>query len=266
MDPNIIIQTLVSIQGEGSGIGRPILLIRFAGCNLKCTFCDSSWTNNNELKYSIFSEENCKTPFKVLTSDIKDYVDYIYEVFLDKYNIETVLFTGGETFLNIDFIKDFINSCDSMDYFNTYEIETNGTLLHEHGDFIRDYKEKIQLNISPKPYEYFDRYGVGFKRTLKYITEDIFNSSYAIKNSFLKFVYSKEMEKSILSFIKKFNPSLPIYMSSLTPQNGSQNFIENYRNNCLDTLNFCLETGYRYSPREHVFLFGDNREEFESLA
>jgi 7-carboxy-7-deazaguanine synthase len=30
-----------SIQGEGSQTGRPVVFIRFSGCNLKCKFCDT---------------------------------------------------------------------------------------------------------------------------------------------------------------------------------------------------------------------------------
>lgn len=265
MDKNIVTQTLVSIQGEGKGVGKPILLIRFGGCQLACSMCDSSWTNK-DIYCSEFSETNCKTPFKVERQSINNFVNYIQYKFLDKYEIETVLFTGGETFLNVELMALFIDSCSTMNYFKTYEIETNGLLLYDNMDFLNTYKDVIQLNISPKPQYYYDMYDERFKKVLKYISEDVFSNSYKIKDSFLKFVYHPDFQEKILSFIKKFNPQLPIYMSSFTPQHGSENFLEHYRLSCLETLDFCLQTGYRYSPREHVFLFGENREEFDSLA
>jgi len=266
---SIITQTLVSVQGEGYGIGKPILLIRFGGCNFTCSFCDSSWTNRY-IDCDTFSPlKNNKTPFIVDIINIDLYVNFIQKTFLDKYNIKTVLFTGGEPFQNLEFIRNFINISDSMDYFDLYEIETNGSLLFENLNFIIDYKDRLQLNISPKQTEYFESYTLGFKNVLNYINR-IYELS-PLKNSSLKFVYRRDLEEDIISFIKKFKPDLPIYMMPLTPENNCEtqedidNFRETWRLSCLDTVEFCLKTGYRYSAREHVFLFGTNREEFESL-
>ena len=255
-----IVQTLVSIQGEGAGIGKPILLIRTGGCNLSCSFCDTKWANK-KIKCDPFSINNTETPFILNQTNLQQYLDFIFEKFLNKYNIKTVLITGGEPFLNTDFISTFINTTN----FDTYEIETNGTFSYDDEfGFIEEYSGEIQLNISPKVSQYKNKYGNDFKWLLDYLRLHK-NKKMNISNSFLKFVYAKDLETDILDFIKKFKPKIPIYMSSLTPQNGSKKFLETYRKSCLDTLEFCLKTGYLYSPREHVFLFGDNREEFESL-
>lgn len=266
MKPVKIMQTLVSIQGEGSGVGRPILLIRLGGCNLACPFCDSKWANKDGLYDLFMNDEEIKTPFRLDHSDVANYLEYVYKKFLSKYNIKTVLFTGGEPFLkeNVYFMDKFIEESKKMKYFNLYEIETNGTLLYNNLHFLDKYDDLIQLNISPKVSHFFNEYTTEFKDVLTHL----FCSQY---KAALKFVYSNDMESDILYFIKKFNPKIPIYMSSLTPTNEAQSddewndFLEKYRHNCLDTVEFCLKTGYLYSPREHVFLFGANREEFESL-
>lgn len=56
-----------SIQGEGAFTGAAMIFIRFAGCNLRCDFCDTkeSWNNGKEMsiddilieigKYTCFS-------------------------------------------------------------------------------------------------------------------------------------------------------------------------------------------------------------------
>jgi 7-carboxy-7-deazaguanine synthase len=44
-----IIEIFDSIQGEGSWMGIPVSFIRFAGCNLHCSFCDTkdSWNSGS---------------------------------------------------------------------------------------------------------------------------------------------------------------------------------------------------------------------------
>ena len=40
-----------SIQGEGLRQGEPTIFVRFAGCNLRCTFCDTkyAWTGRPKI-------------------------------------------------------------------------------------------------------------------------------------------------------------------------------------------------------------------------
>jgi len=49
-----ICELFYSIQGESSYAGYPCFFIRFAGCNLRCTFCDTRYAYEGEhLPYSI---------------------------------------------------------------------------------------------------------------------------------------------------------------------------------------------------------------------
>lgn len=53
--PLILCENFLSVEGEGAWIGRPVTLIRFSGCNLRCTFCDtkfSSWWTNDQYSKS----------------------------------------------------------------------------------------------------------------------------------------------------------------------------------------------------------------------
>lgn len=40
-----VVERFVSINGEGPRAGRLAAFIRFAGCNLACSWCDTSWAN-----------------------------------------------------------------------------------------------------------------------------------------------------------------------------------------------------------------------------
>ena len=39
-----IIEVYASIQGESTAAGRPCVFVRLAGCDLRCTYCDSEFT------------------------------------------------------------------------------------------------------------------------------------------------------------------------------------------------------------------------------
>lgn len=88
-----------SLQGEGRNTGRAAIFIRFAGCNLKCPFCDTDFSQYEEM------------------SD-KDILNRI-----KPYPSRFVVLTGGEPSLQVDrLLVDLLHS-------HGYELamETNGT-------------------------------------------------------------------------------------------------------------------------------------------
>ncbi len=38
-----VVEKFVSINGEGRRAGQLAIFIRFAGCNLNCSYCDTLW-------------------------------------------------------------------------------------------------------------------------------------------------------------------------------------------------------------------------------
>lgn len=120
-----VAEKFVSINGEGVRAGELAVFIRFAGCNLKCGYCDTKWANAVD------------APAEKMES--KDILDYILST-----GVKNVTLTGGEPLLRQE-MSELIDTLMSAGL--RVEIETNGSIhLREFADrvyrpvFTMDYK------------------------------------------------------------------------------------------------------------------------------
>ena len=51
-----VVEKFISINGEGTKAGQLAVFIRFAGCNLNCSYCDTTWANEPDVKYEEMTE------------------------------------------------------------------------------------------------------------------------------------------------------------------------------------------------------------------
>jgi len=277
----IISQVCTTVQGEGPSAGEPCLLIRLGNCNLNCDFCDTKWTNNLKLN----EVPNIKTtidslPIKIETNEEMKLFMELCAIHIKEYNISRVLITGGEPFMNNEFLKMLLVSLRENLDIKIVEIETNGILLDEQF-FNRNFPPvNIQLNISPKLNS--DYYPSIIVKGVEYIIE-LFKIKNRLLNDLLgvypyslsanyKFVYSKDVENDITKFIEEVNPQVPISIMPLTPDYLTYadefTFIQDFRDSCYDSIDYCLRTNYSFSARLHVFVFNNfkHRNEFEDIV
>lgn len=100
-----IAEMFSSINGEGTHAGQLAFFIRFTGCNLNCSYCDTKWANVPN------------APFTEMTAD-----EILSEV--KKSGIKNVTVTGGEPLIQPNIIPLLEMLCGDGHY---VEIETNGS-------------------------------------------------------------------------------------------------------------------------------------------
>lgn len=263
-DQLCIVQTIPTIQGEGINTGVPSLLIRIAGCNLSCSFCDTKWANKKNV-------EQKDSSITLTDENINDYYSKILNLHR-AHKLSNVMITGGEPLLYTtnSIFQNLLIFC--LNTFDKVEIETNGVYLDDLVFSIQEWAvgniNNLQLNISPKlntawypdPSE-FNR----MKINCKCISETN-NIPYCFK--FVDNGKSVESRSFMEQFISDIHADpKKIFLMPLTPPRPSVGesyleYIGQYRINCSHTLKYCMETGYRFVPRIHVFLFEDEFEKF----
>ncbi|MDR2818599.1 MAG: 7-carboxy-7-deazaguanine synthase QueE [Endomicrobium sp.] len=115
-----VYEIFFSFQGEGLYTGLPQVFLRFAGCNLKCRYCDTSYSTviSKKAKY-LSSDEILKKIYSVYTKNKSTF----NRLDIDKPSISI---TGGEPLIYVDFLKELLPKiCEKG--FSVY-LETNGTL------------------------------------------------------------------------------------------------------------------------------------------
>lgn len=113
-------EVFASIQGEGPYVGYKQLFIRFCGCNLSCTYCDTDFSAKSSKEYT---------------------VDELIKIIEKNKDCHSVSLTGGEPLLATGFLKEFLPKCPIPVY-----LETNATLAGEVKEII-DYIDYISADI-----------------------------------------------------------------------------------------------------------------------
>ena len=102
-----LVERFCSINGAGRWAGELAVFLRFPGCNLRCTYCDTMWAN----------EPDCPTESLTLP-EILEYVQ--------QQGTSHVTVTGGEPLLQegMGALLEALSALPNMQV----EVETNGSV------------------------------------------------------------------------------------------------------------------------------------------
>ncbi len=102
-----VLEIFPSLQGEGPYAGIKQLFIRFAGCNLTCSFCDVAGQKYSQIR--IFD-------FLSLLKELEKIGEFRF--------FHSLSLTGGEPLQQVKFLKEFLPRLKKLKIY----LETNGTL------------------------------------------------------------------------------------------------------------------------------------------
>ncbi|BEP28876.1 putative 7-carboxy-7-deazaguanine synthase QueE [Helicovermis profundi] len=206
-----IVEKFVSINGEGKKGGELAVFIRFKGCNLNCSYCDTKWANKDDAVFESMTKE-----------EIYDYIK--------KTNVKNVTLTGGEPLIQENILKliDFLLKDELIEL----EIETNGSVD------ISLFRE----NISSKRLSFTIDYKSISSGMNKYMFLD--NLKYVRNNDTVKFVCGSDEDLLDMYFvIKKYKLDLTtsVYISSVFGEIKPKRIVEFMIDKNLNNVRFQIQ-------------------------
>ena len=221
-----VIETFVSIQGEGPFCCRRSLFIRLAGCNLRCPFCDTkySWDPRAGKEYSV--------------------KDLVYQAVMS--NVRLVVVTGGEPLLQWRGVEKLWKEILKLGI--KTQVETNGTLPFPFRDCFNREVRDIYFVVSPK--------NVPMKVKGGELHESWLKAVYCYPEQvFFKFLVSPRQAESdlkeILSYVmREAIPNDNVYIMPITGEGMTKDeLIEAHE----IVARLALKAGFHFSPRMQLF-------------
>ncbi len=235
------------LQGEGPRLGTPSVLVRFQICNLRCSWCDTPYTHtfaSDPLPGS--GAANGRPPQRFFTTNATHLAQRIQKI---APHIRHLILSGGEPLLH--------NPLPLLSELKTYtaEVETNGTVIpHEkHASFQWEDYGRFSWNVSPKGSNAGCALDLSALEHWARLAQEL-----PQQVTFKWVVRSKPSDfradtQEIAELKQRL--SLSPEQISLMPEGTTMN------SQVAQTqlAEHCQSQGFRYTPRLHVILYGNER-------
>lgn len=206
MEENIAIISEIypSIQGEGIYVGARQVFVRFAGCNLHCSYCDTIYSRKFQ-PYCMLGKRKLKNPIALDKA-----LDIVARY---KGGFHSICLTGGEPLIQSDFLSAFAQRLKKNGH--TIYLETNGT-LPDAMEIIIHWVDIVSCDIKTPT----DSGGVLWEEHRRFL--QILSRVIPLKKVFVKFVVTektkkKELERAV-SLLKEADKEIPLIIQPVTPK------------------------------------------------
>ncbi|HSQ88663.1 putative 7-carboxy-7-deazaguanine synthase QueE [Romboutsia sp.] len=197
-----VVEKFVSINGEGRLSGQLAVFIRFKGCNLDCSYCDTRWANEENTTYELMTKE-----------DIYNYIKST--------EVKNVTLTGGEPLIQEGMMELLSFLCKDENI--SIEIETNGSVDIERFTKIEKNRPKLTMD-----------YKLSFSNMEDKMIAN--NFKYLTKNDTVKFVASSKDLERTKYIIDKYNliNTTNVYISPVFGEVDMNDIVEFMKNNKMN--------------------------------
>ena len=219
-----IAELFYSLQGEGALVGVPSVFIRTSGCNLRCAWCDTPYTS--------WQPEGAELSLSQIVDEVK------------AHPARHVVVTGGEPMIAPDIIP-LTERLRALGLHIT--VETAGTVFQPVACDLMSISPKLS-NSTPA-----GQWAVQHDR-LRIQSEPLLElmSRYPYQ---LKFVIQKPADVAeVLALLAMLGTGRDHVI--LMPEGADR---ERLRERSVWLAEICKEEGFRFSPRLHVDLYGNQR-------
>ena len=261
-----IIESFISIQGEGLRTGRPTLFIRLSGCNLRCVFRNSAGKVTS----------CCDTPYASFEGSFAEgkYTDDdVIKMLTNNPQVKDIVITGGEPLLNQTSLEIFIKKLREVRDF-TLTIETNGTIVPSNYllEQVDLWSTSPKLASSTPTIKDGKKYGVTEAQCKYHNMHRINIIALATMLSEghdcqLKFVYTgpecieeiNEISSEITDYQTNHNMDVVNVNDyiMLMPEGITSKAIIGKSD---EVVNVCIEHGWTYTSRMHILIWGNVKE------
>ncbi|MGF1602929.1 MAG: 7-carboxy-7-deazaguanine synthase QueE [Thermosynechococcaceae cyanobacterium] len=206
-----LVEIFSAIQGEGLNVGTRQIFIRFGGCDLRCSFCDSAHTWHLQQSCRIEKTPGLRDfesyPNPVSVEQILSWVQRQDQPTLH----DSISLTGGEPLLHVDFLRELLPRLRSQTQLPIY-LESGGHLPQSLRPLLC-HLDLIGMDLK-LPSVSGENHWEAHREFLRYSVE-------AHVEIFCKVIFAEHTApddlQNVIQTVAAIDPTIPVYLQPVTP-------------------------------------------------